>query len=203
MSQGTITTDISSRLYTNQSYRNEFEERTPQWLRNDVRQCIQENELESLGSEFEEFLAKGAEVLKWEGKLIGDGLRTEAGLSEGELIILKDEGKWRSQPWRLVLTTALNCIAAVVQGWDQSGTNGANLFWPQSLIGNCSAIATSTDSFPAPPLSQGSTSTQSCEDLSLSPCVFIYSFAANAVLTCCCSLVGLVNAAPYIMIAVV
>ena len=37
--------------------------------------------------------------------------------------------KWR-QPKILYFTIILNSIAAAIQGWDQTGSNGANLSWP-------------------------------------------------------------------------
>lgn len=37
--------------------------------------------------------------------------------------------KWR-QPWALYFTVILCSIGAAVQGWDQTGSNGANLSWP-------------------------------------------------------------------------
>jgi len=37
--------------------------------------------------------------------------------------------KWR-QPFALYFTVILCSIGAAVQGWDQTGSNGANLSWP-------------------------------------------------------------------------
>lgn len=37
--------------------------------------------------------------------------------------------KWR-QPRALYVTVILCSIGAAVQGWDQTGSNGANLSWP-------------------------------------------------------------------------
>ena len=53
------------------------------------------------------------------------------GLTDGEALALKDEiiHKWR-QPTALYFTVILCSIAAAVQGWDQTGSNGANLSWP-------------------------------------------------------------------------
>jgi hypothetical protein len=52
-------------------------------------------------------------------------------LSSEELTFLDDEikHKWR-MPFRLFLTIATCSIGAAVQGWDQTGSNGANLFFP-------------------------------------------------------------------------
>ncbi|KAK3117286.1 hypothetical protein LTR53_001467 [Teratosphaeriaceae sp. CCFEE 6253] len=41
-------------------------------------------------------------------------------------------GFWK-QPKQLQVTIVTLCVAAVVQGWNQTGTNGANLNWPQQL----------------------------------------------------------------------
>lgn len=40
--------------------------------------------------------------------------------------------RWR-HPLPLYLTIVLNSIAAAIQGWDQTGSNGANLSWPQAF----------------------------------------------------------------------
>ncbi|KAI4179825.1 MAG: hypothetical protein L6R41_007620 [Letrouitia leprolyta] len=40
--------------------------------------------------------------------------------------------KWR-QPWPLYFTVILCSIGAAVQGWDQTGSNGANLTWPSDF----------------------------------------------------------------------
>ncbi|KAK3320135.1 hypothetical protein B0T19DRAFT_479126 [Cercophora scortea] len=53
-------------------------------------------------------------------------------LNEGEIKALRDEveHKWRL-PVKLFLTIATCSIGAAVQGWDQTGTNGANIFFPE------------------------------------------------------------------------
>lgn len=52
-------------------------------------------------------------------------------LDEVEKDALRNEvlHKWR-QPWPLYFTVILCSIGAAVQGWDQTGSNGANLSWP-------------------------------------------------------------------------
>ncbi|KAI1827526.1 sugar transporter-domain-containing protein [Xylaria intraflava] len=52
-------------------------------------------------------------------------------LDETEKTVLRDEilHKWRL-PWRLYLTIVTCSIGAAVQGWDQTGANGATLFFP-------------------------------------------------------------------------
>ena len=52
-------------------------------------------------------------------------------LDETEKDALRNEvlHKWR-QPWALYFTVILCSIGAAVQGWDQTGSNGANLSWP-------------------------------------------------------------------------
>ena len=52
-------------------------------------------------------------------------------LDEGERTIFRDEilYRWR-QPKILYFTIVLNSIAAAIQGWDQTGSNGANLSFP-------------------------------------------------------------------------
>ncbi|RPA80067.1 hypothetical protein BJ508DRAFT_327733 [Ascobolus immersus RN42] len=55
-------------------------------------------------------------------------------LSEDEIIILQEEKthKWR-HPKSLYLTIAVCSIGAAVQGWDQTGSNGANLSFPKDF----------------------------------------------------------------------
>ena len=52
-------------------------------------------------------------------------------LEEAERDALRNEvlHKWR-QPRSLYFTVILCSIGAAVQGWDQTGSNGANLSWP-------------------------------------------------------------------------
>ncbi|CAG8954491.1 hypothetical protein HYFRA_00004404 [Hymenoscyphus fraxineus] len=56
----------------------------------------------------------------------------EHALSEEEIEALRDEvlHKWR-HPYALYMTVATCSIGAAVQGWDQTGSNGANLSFPQ------------------------------------------------------------------------
>ncbi|KAI8959260.1 hypothetical protein F5Y11DRAFT_11486 [Daldinia sp. FL1419] len=56
----------------------------------------------------------------------------EEALDEAEKKALRDEvlHKWR-MPARLFLTIATCSIGAAVQGWDQTGSNGANIFFPE------------------------------------------------------------------------
>lgn len=53
---------------------------------------------------------------------------------ENEKEILREEilHRWR-QPKILYFTIILNSIAAAIQGWDQTGSNGANLSFPQAF----------------------------------------------------------------------
>jgi hypothetical protein len=53
-------------------------------------------------------------------------------LTAEEIAVLHEEvtHKWK-MPWKLVLTIATCSIGAAVQGWDQTGTNGANIFFPE------------------------------------------------------------------------
>ena len=76
-------------------------------------------------------------VLK-QGALVAQnplGLRDIAGaerLSEELIQVLEDEvnHKWR-MPWKLFLTVATCSIGSAVAGWDQTGSNGATIFFPQ------------------------------------------------------------------------
>lgn len=57
-----------------------------------------------------------------------------AELDEVERDALRDEvlHKWR-QPRALYFTVILCSVGAAVQGWDQTGSNGANLSWPEAF----------------------------------------------------------------------
>ncbi|KAG6357069.1 hypothetical protein INS49_014946 [Diaporthe citri] len=61
-----------------------------------------------------------------------DSIGGEETLTEEEKTVLENEvkHKWRL-PWRLWLTVITCSIGAAVQGWDQTGSNGANLFFPK------------------------------------------------------------------------
>lgn len=63
-----------------------------------------------------------------------------AGFEELEDLDEDDKGALRSEvthrwnhPWALYYTIILNSIAAAIQGWDQTGSNGANLGFPEAL----------------------------------------------------------------------
>ncbi|KAG5950808.1 hypothetical protein E4U53_004373 [Claviceps sorghi] len=55
-------------------------------------------------------------------------------LDEADKTALRQEvtHRWR-HPWPLYYTIILNSIAAAIQGWDQTGSNGANLSFPVAL----------------------------------------------------------------------
>lgn len=55
-------------------------------------------------------------------------------LDENEKQDLREEvtRRWK-HPKILYFTIVLNSIAAAIQGWDQTGSNGANLSWPLDL----------------------------------------------------------------------
>jgi hypothetical protein len=63
-------------------------------------------------------------------------------LDETEREKLRDEvtHRWR-HPRTLYFTIIMNSIAAAIQGWDQTGSNGANLSFPQEFgipdFGDC------------------------------------------------------------------
>ncbi|OQE28277.1 hypothetical protein PENSTE_c003G07457 [Penicillium steckii] len=63
-----------------------------------------------------------------------EGFETIPDLTESEVTALRDEvlHKWR-QPKSLYFTIILCSIGAAVQGWDQTGSNGANLSFPDAF----------------------------------------------------------------------
>lgn len=53
-------------------------------------------------------------------------------LTDREVYVLEREVTHRwDMPWKLILTIATCSIGAAVQGWDQTGSNGANIFFPE------------------------------------------------------------------------
>ncbi|RAL62826.1 hypothetical protein DID88_004668 [Monilinia fructigena] len=60
-----------------------------------------------------------------------EDIKGENALNEQEIECLRDEilHKWK-QPWALYITIITCSIGAAVQGWDQTGSNGANLSFP-------------------------------------------------------------------------
>ncbi|KAL7930637.1 sugar transporter domain-containing protein [Trichoderma chlorosporum] len=62
------------------------------------------------------------------------GFETLDVLEEHEKQALREEvtHRWK-HPWALYYTIGLSSIAAAIQGWDQTGSNGANLSFPTAL----------------------------------------------------------------------
>lgn len=151
-------------------------------------------------------LLKGAMILEYEDSRSGPDLKEKAALEESDLKLLRDGGTWEAQPWELFVSVFVNCIAAIIQGWGQSGTNAANLFWPQSLIKGCNDEGSSVTTYSTTPTakqsaSQDFASVQPCKE-SLNLYVAARALRTIIVLTDPDRLIGLVNAAPYIMVAV-
>lgn len=120
---------------------------TPEQLQHDVRAFARKTGLE----EYQELLEKGARIAKDPMHFVGI-----PGVTEEEKQALRDEKSRRfRQPPALYLTIIICSIGAAVQyvislspeakrslhvltqrsfrGWDQTGTNGANLRWPGAL----------------------------------------------------------------------
>ncbi|KAJ8115719.1 hypothetical protein OPT61_g2697 [Boeremia exigua] len=75
------------------------------------------------------YLSKGALVAQ-----SPDTFDTIVELDDGERQALRDEKQYRwRHPKALYLTILLNSISAAIQGWDQTGSNGANLSFPQAF----------------------------------------------------------------------
>ncbi|KAK8090118.1 hypothetical protein PG997_005079 [Apiospora hydei] len=75
-------------------------------------------------------LRKGALVAQ-DPTQFGENLTGEHALDEAEIKALREEAthKWRL-PAKLYLTIATCSIGAAVQGWDQTGSNGATIWFP-------------------------------------------------------------------------
>ncbi|KAI4100081.1 MAG: hypothetical protein L6R37_005679 [Teloschistes peruensis] len=98
---------------------------TPEQLQHDVRSFARTTGLE----EYQALLEKGAWIAK-------DPRHWDAipGVTDAEKQSLRDERSRRfRQPLALYLTIIICSVGAAVQGWDQTGLNGANLKWPGAL----------------------------------------------------------------------
>jgi len=91
----------------------------------DVELFASENNL----GHIRELLVKGALIAK-----DPPAFEQVPGVTEIEADAIRNEvlHKWR-QPTRLYFTIILCSIGAAVQGWDQTGSNGANLSFPDAL----------------------------------------------------------------------
>jgi hypothetical protein len=91
----------------------------------DVEEFTKSNDFEDLTP----IMIKGALVAK-------DPVAFESvpGMTEDELTAIRNEVlyKWK-QPVSLYFTIILCSVGAAVQGWDQTGSNGANLSFPDAL----------------------------------------------------------------------
>lgn len=75
------------------------------------------------------YLSKGALVAQ-----APEDIDNIAELDEDDRQTLKTEKQHRwKHPKALYLTILLNSISAAIQGWDQTGSNGANLSFPQAF----------------------------------------------------------------------
>jgi len=98
---------------------------TEEEMLRDVDQFTQENNFQ----EIHHLLRKGALVAR-----DPKNFATVDGITEHETNAITNEvlHKWR-QPLTLYLTIILCSVGAAVQGWDQTGSNGANLSFPDAL----------------------------------------------------------------------
>ncbi|KAJ5584774.1 uncharacterized protein N7459_004574 [Penicillium hispanicum] len=105
--------------------KNPLADLTKEQVLHDVEQFAQEHQLGDILPE----LKKGALVAR-----NPDEFETVPDLTDYELTALRDEvlHKWR-QPRALYFTIILCSIGAAVQGWDQTGSNGANLSFPDAF----------------------------------------------------------------------
>ena len=96
-----------------------------QTLMRDVEDFAQEHGLQDITN----LLKKGALVAQNPAEF-----ESVEGLEEAEKEALRNEvvHKWR-QPFALYFTVVLCSVGAAVQGWDQTGSNGANLSFPKEF----------------------------------------------------------------------
>lgn len=85
-------------------------------------------------------LRKGALLAQDPDNLENLGGDEELSDEEKHVLRMEKEHKWRL-PWKLYMTIVTCAIGAAVQGWDQTGSNGANLFFPAVYgIGNKDSV---------------------------------------------------------------
>ena len=91
----------------------------------DVDQFVQENGFQ----EQRDLLVKGALIAKDPAEF-----ESVPGITEEEIKVIRNEvlHRWW-QPWRLYFTIVLCSVGAATQGWDQTGSNAANLSFPAQL----------------------------------------------------------------------
>ncbi|KAJ5094967.1 galactose-proton symport [Penicillium argentinense] len=117
--QVSLQNNVSARI------KNPLADLTKERVLDDVERFAQEHQLQEILPE----LKKGALVARDPGEF-----ESVPGLTDDEIKVLQDEvlHKWR-QPRALYFTIILCSIGAAVQGWDQTGSNGANLSFPDAF----------------------------------------------------------------------
>lgn len=97
----------------------------PEQLRADVNAFADQHQLDDIRN----LLYKGAQVAA-----NPSDFESVEGIEPDEVVALRREvtHKW-SHPTRLYFTIILCSIGAAVQGWDQTGSNGANLSFPKQF----------------------------------------------------------------------
>lgn len=105
--------------------KNPLADLTPRQVLRDVREFAQAHDLVDILPSLE----KGALVARDPANFA-----EVEGLTEEESLAIQNEvlHKWR-QPLALYFTIILCSVGAAVQGWDQEGSNGANLSFPDAL----------------------------------------------------------------------
>ncbi|KAB8070706.1 hypothetical protein BDV29DRAFT_197824 [Aspergillus leporis] len=110
---------------TSAKIKNPLSDLTPEQVIRDVEDFANQHQLTNILP----LLRKGALVAR-----DPENHDTVPGMTTDDITVISDETahKWR-QPWPLYFTIGLCSIGAAVQGWDQTGSNGANLSFPDAL----------------------------------------------------------------------
>ncbi|EIT76529.1 putative transporter [Aspergillus oryzae 100-8] len=108
-----------------QRIKNPLADLTPAQVLQDVEHFANEHGLRDIL----DHLKKGALIAR-----DPDNFETVENMTDDDITVIARETthKWR-QPWPLYFTIGLCSIGAAVQGWDQTGSNGANLSFPDAL----------------------------------------------------------------------
>ncbi|KAE8345238.1 hypothetical protein BDV24DRAFT_178706 [Aspergillus arachidicola] len=110
---------------TSAKIKNPLADLTPAQVLQDVEHFANEHGLRDIL----DHLKKGALIAR-----DPDNFETVENMTDDDITVIARETthKWR-QPWPLYFTIGLCSIGAAVQGWDQTGSNGANLSFPDAL----------------------------------------------------------------------
>ncbi|KAI9371895.1 hypothetical protein BJX61DRAFT_553392 [Aspergillus egyptiacus] len=125
LAEKAVTEHVDLNRNTSAKIKNPLADLTEAQVLHDVAEFAQQHDMNDILPD----LRKGALIAR-----DPESFRAVPGMTPPEIQVIQDETdhKWR-QPYSLYFTIILCSIGAAVQGWDQTGSNGANLSMPDSL----------------------------------------------------------------------